>query len=104
MHKDKPSIIFQSTNMGTNNNNNGQFKAPMNITPHQMLGNQGSKLTQKVPSMNSMEFKSINLKNSTGGNNSLMQSARMHQQGHHNNNSLSTTRVQNMAASIPNSI
>lgn len=66
MQKDKPSIIFQ-TQM-----NNNHFKTPLNLTPGG--GNTAStqvgisKLTQKVPSMSSMEFKSINNKNTvTGG-------------------------------------
>ena len=104
MHKDKPSIIFQSTPM--NNNTQGQFKAPVDITPRQMLNNQthqGSKHIQKVPSMNSMEFKSMNLKNSfsAGQNNSLMNSVRLQ---HGLTNSQSITRVQNVAANIPSTV
>ena len=51
-------------NMTMSLDKNSQFKAPMNIPQKS-----ASKLTQKVPSMISMELKNMNLKNNQSGSN-----------------------------------
>lgn len=68
-HKDKPSIIFQSTQVSSSQK--PSFRSPLGIP---LSDQKKSKLTQNVPSMSSMEFKSINLKNAFGGSTSRLPS------------------------------